>query len=42
MNDAGQPAGDDSDYELPATAQDPTDFAGDAARARAFRDGIID
>ena len=27
-NDTGQPAGAGSDYALPATARDPTDFAG--------------
>jgi hypothetical protein len=31
MNDTAQPAGADSDYALPATARDPTDFAGTRA-----------
>lgn len=37
MNGTGQPAREDGDYELPATAQDPTDFAGSVARTGAFR-----
>ncbi len=41
MNDAGQPAGAGSDYALPATARDPTDFAGSSVPPRQSIAGII-